>query len=273
MSSFRLAFLLVAGLALAAPAARAVDALVKPVPTPDLSRLPAEQAKDLREARASFDKARATLAGDRLAQVYAMMGAAYASNGFPEAADVALEDASLLAPKDGRWVYARGVLAQSQKHEAVAQNYFDIAFGLDKEYLPIRLAVARARLANGDVAGARQLMTEYVASHDDQPAAHALLGEIALRQGNAANAVKHYRRALALDPADVMGQLRLADLLRAEGATGEAADRYREAVALDPSLAEAWGGLAAILAEGGPMAKHVDRCRSLAAGRLGSGAS
>jgi tetratricopeptide (TPR) repeat protein len=91
--------------------------------------------------------------------------------------------------------------------------------------------------------------------------------------GDRSKSIAAYRRALALDPADVMGQLRLADLLRAEGATNEAADRYREAVALDPSLAEAWGGLAAILAEGGPMAKHVDRCRSLAAGRLGSGAS
>ncbi len=238
MSSFRLAFLLVAGLALSAPAARAVDALVKPVPTPDLSRLPAEQAKDLREARASFDKARATLAGDRLAQVYAMMGAAYASNGFPEAADVALEDASLLAPKDGRWVYARGVLAQSQKHEAVAQNYFDIAFGLDKEYLPIRLAVARARLANGDVAGARQLMTEYVASHDDQPAAHALLGEIALRQGNAADAVKHYRRALALDPRATALYTPLAQAEERAGNASAAAEARAKAGPIQPALAD-----------------------------------
>ena len=91
--------------------------------------------------------------------------------------------------------------------------------------------------------------------------------------GDRRKAIVAYRRALALDPADVRGQLRLADLLRAEGASGEAADRYREAAALDPSLAEAWGGLAAILAEGGPMVKHVDRCRDLAAGRMRLGAS
>jgi protein O-GlcNAc transferase len=91
--------------------------------------------------------------------------------------------------------------------------------------------------------------------------------------GDRRKAIVAYRRALALDPADVRGQLHLADLLRTEGATGEAADRYREAAALDPSLAEAWGGLAAILAEGGPMAKHLDRCRDLAAGRMRLGAS
>jgi hypothetical protein len=49
-----------------------------------------------------------------------LLGAAYASNGFDAEADVALENASLLAPTDGRWVYARGVLAQKQKRGAVA---------------------------------------------------------------------------------------------------------------------------------------------------------
>src|SRR5690606_20642492 len=65
---------------LAGSAAVSAEALIKPVPTPDLSRLPAEKAADLRLTRTTFDVKRKELIGPALAEAYALLGAAYASN-------------------------------------------------------------------------------------------------------------------------------------------------------------------------------------------------
>ena len=72
------------------------------VPTPDLSKLPADRAAELRAQRESFEKSKSVLIGDPLAETYALLGAAYARNGFPDAADVALANAVAIAPKNGR---------------------------------------------------------------------------------------------------------------------------------------------------------------------------
>ncbi|HEX7769917.1 MAG TPA: hypothetical protein VF422_07795, partial [Dokdonella sp.] len=141
MSTRLLASLVLALALFAGSTVVAAEALLKPVPTPDLSRLPAAKAEDLRLTRTTFDVKQKALIGPALAEAYALLGAAYASNGFDAIADVALENASLLAPEDGRWVYARGVLARKQKQAAVAQNFFDLALQLDEDYLPIRVAV------------------------------------------------------------------------------------------------------------------------------------
>lgn len=195
------------------------QALVKPIPLPDTSKLPPAQATELMNDRSSFEKAKVGLVGDALAQAYALMGSAYAQAGFYEAATVALDDAAALAPKDARWVYAQGLLARAQKHTAVAQNYFELAFGVDKEYLPIRAAVARSKFDNGDLEGARALMADYVAKHTDQAVPYALLGEIALRQKRYSDAIEQTRRALALDP---KATALYATLSAAQAAAGDA---------------------------------------------------
>src|SRR6187402_3829923 len=122
-SKISLALFVALGCALAQSAA-AADALIKPVPTPDLSRLPPDTVDDLKQTRSEFDRIKGTLIGDPLVQAYALLGAAYARAGLYDAAAIALEDAALLAPKDGRWVYAQGLVARAQ-NQASAQDYFD----------------------------------------------------------------------------------------------------------------------------------------------------
>ena len=244
---FLIALAFVAALVVMPAPARA-EALVKPVPTPDVSKLPAAEATELREFRTAFDQKRTTLVGDPLAEAYALLGAAYARKGFFDAATIALENASLLAPKDGRWVYVRGMLARANKQEAVAQNFFELAFQLDKEYLPIRMAVARMKLANGDIEGARRLLAEYVASHTDQAIAYAFLGDIALRQKRYAEAITHVQRALALDPAATQLYALLADAEAGAGNAKAAAEARSKAgpgaPALSDTLTEGFFGVA-----------------------------
>ena len=112
LSSKPLAAALAALLLLVAVPAFAAEALVKPVPVPDLSRLPADKAKALRDARIDFEKMKPTLVGDKLAGAYALLGSFYAQGGFYPEAAVALEDAAALAPNDARWIYAQGILAR-----------------------------------------------------------------------------------------------------------------------------------------------------------------
>jgi len=231
------AMALAAAVLLSSSGSASADALIKPVPVPDYSRLTPEKAKELREVRTIFEQKHAELAGDLLAEAYALLAAAYASNGFLQEASVAMENASLLAPKDGRWVYSRGVIAEEQKQLAVAQNFYDLALQLDKDYLPIRMAVVRGKIANGDLDGARKLLAEYVATHQDA-AAYAALGDIALRQKRYDEAVRNLRRALALQPEATGLNRPLADALAAAGDAKGAADARAKAGNVVPGVAD-----------------------------------
>src|SRR5882724_850179 len=107
------------------------DALVKPLPTPDTAKFPADAAKELADTRAAFDKARVGMVGDELAEAYARMGAVYARVGYNDGAAVAFYDAAQLSPKDSRWVYLRGVIARAQKLDADARADYEAALALD----------------------------------------------------------------------------------------------------------------------------------------------
>ncbi|WP_158287532.1 tetratricopeptide repeat protein [Dokdonella fugitiva] len=217
------------------------EALVRPVPTPDLTKLPPDRADELRKTREAFEKSKIALVGDPLAEAYAILGAAYARNGFIEAATIALEDASLLAPRDGRWIYAQGVLARAQKQAAVAQNYFDIALQLNQDYLPIRVTVARSKMDNGDFDGARKLLSDYVARHTDQAMPYAMLGEIALKQKRYAEAIEQTQRALAIEPKANALYATLAEAQAGAGNAQAAAEARAKAGNVAPLLVDPLG--------------------------------
>ncbi|MEO7326091.1 MAG: tetratricopeptide repeat protein [Dokdonella sp.] len=226
---------------LASPAPVFAEALVKPVPTPDLSKLPPARAADLRETRETFENTKDKLVGETLAEAYAIIGAAYASNGFLDAAGIAFDDATQLAPKDGRWVYVQGILARSRKQNAVAQNYFELALQLNREYAPIVVTVARAKIDNGDLDGARKLLAEFIRSHSDQAVPFALLGEIALRQKRYPEAVEQTEKALSIDPAATRLYATLADAQTGAGNAKAAADARAKAGNAAPTLIDPLG--------------------------------
>jgi tetratricopeptide (TPR) repeat protein len=227
MSTFRFALPLL--LALAAPLAFAVDALVKPVPVPDLSKLPPDKAADVRTARIAFEKDKAVTVGDDLAAVHAVLGAVYARAGLYDAAAIAFEDAAVLAPKDARWVYSQGLIARFQKQNDVALGYFEKALDLDKEFLPIRLAVVNARIERGDLDGARKILTDYTVAGKKHPVVYSLLGEIALRQKRYAEAIDATQQALAIDPKATKLYAQLADAYTGAGNAKAAADARAKA--------------------------------------------
>ena len=238
-SRLPIALALLFAFTVAAPFAHA-EGVLKPVPVPDTSKLPKARADELRKSREDFDKTRAELIGDPLAEAYAVMASIYAQSGFYDAAAVALEDSAVLAPRDGRWAYAQGVVAKMQQSPA-AKTYFENALTLNQEYLPIRLAVVEARIQSGDLDGARTLLADYVQKHTDQAPPYALLGDIALRQKRYPEAIDHYKRALLIDPRANKLNGSLADAYQASGDARAAADARAKAGANAPGLSDPIG--------------------------------
>jgi tetratricopeptide (TPR) repeat protein len=212
------------------------EALVKPLPQPDTRRLSAQQAKDLADARAEFDKVRVGLVGNALAEAYAQIGALYLRFGFDDVAAVAFYDASQLAPKDPRWRYLQGVVARTQKRNAEARADFEAALTLDKNYLPIRFRLADTLVDLGQPDAARTLLTEAATQHPDQAIVHAVLGRLELRQKRYADAATHLAQALKLEPqADALYQ-DLAEAYAGQGNAERAAEARAKAGSRQPRL-------------------------------------
>ena len=224
LSSKKLAAALAALLIFLAAPTFAEDALVKAVPVPDLSKLPADKAKQIRDARIEFEKMKPTLVGDRLAGAYALLGSFYAQGGFYPEAAIALEDAAALAPNDARWIYAQGIVARMQKQNPAAQQYFEKAFSIDQQYLPMRMAVVNIRIEQGDLEGAKKILTDFTAGNPKEAVSYALLGEIDLKQKRYAEAVEATNKALANDPNATKLYAQLADAYTGAGNAKAAAE-------------------------------------------------
>ena len=214
------------------------DALVLTLPTPDTSKLPADQAKAVASARADFDKARVGLIGDDLAFAYAGIGAVYFRAGLDAAAAIAFYDANQLAPKDARWLYLRGVVALAMKRTADARANFEAALALDKVYLPIRYRLSDALIEAGDLNAAHRVLADALPAGEKQAALFAMLGRLEIRQKDYAAAIEHLHKALTLEPqADSL----YSDLARAYTSQGDAAQAkaaQAKAGKTPPSLAD-----------------------------------
>jgi len=237
-----LAFFLSLALGLSASLAHADETVsLKTVPTPDLSKLPAKQAADLRAARTSFEKVREHQIGDALAETHALLGMEYARAGFYDAAAVALDDAIQLAPQGARWLYLRGLLANAQRQQSAATGFFQRAFAANANYLPIRVALAGARIEAGDLDAARTLLEPVAQAAGTAAVPFAMLGDIALRQRRFPDAIERYKRALTLDPKATRLQTRLAEAYTGAGDAKAAAEARAKGGDVAPRLDDPLG--------------------------------
>jgi tetratricopeptide (TPR) repeat protein len=225
-------------LLLAGAAGLHAEALVKPLPNPDLSKLPPEVGKHLRDARAQFDKDKINLESEVLGAGYAELGAQYFRAGLLDVADIAFYDATQLAPNDARWFYLRGVLANAQKRASDARANFEAALALDQEYLPIRYRLADTLIELGDLDGAHKLLDAAFAQRKDIAALPAMLGRLEIRQQHYAEAIAHLQAALTLEPQANALYKDLADAYTGQGNAQAAKDAQAKAGATPPSLAD-----------------------------------
>jgi len=233
--------LLAAALVLALSAPLALAQSVKPMPVPDLSKLPAAEAAELRQARSDFDKSKDIVTGEALAENYGVLGSAYARAGLVDAAAAAFDNAIATAPEDMRWLYARGVLALAMNQQEEATRDFERAIAINRNYLPLRTALANQKMGKGDLDGARRLLEEYTSTRHDQAVPYAMLGEIALRQKRHADAIRDFNRALEIQPQATRLYGPLADAHAASGDAKAAAEARAKAGDVVPLLADPVG--------------------------------
>jgi tetratricopeptide (TPR) repeat protein len=219
-------------------AAAADDALVRTLPVPDTSKLPTNLAKQVASARADFDKVRVGLIGDDLALAYATIGAVYFRAGLDDVADIAFHDAHQLAPKDARWLYLRGVVAQARKNNADARADFEAALALDKVYLPIRYRLSDSLIATGNLDAAHAVLAGALPAGEKQATLFAMLGRLEIRQKNYPAAIEHLQQALTLEPQANALYKDLADAYAAQGDAAQAKAAQAKAGAVPPTLAD-----------------------------------
>jgi predicted Zn-dependent protease len=191
--------------------------LLLPLPAGELSKLSPEQRTELMARRAEFDQARGTLVGPYLADAYAKAAALYARYGVFDVTRVALTNAIALEPNDGRFEYLAGVFAAEAGDVAGARGHYERALKLDTEYLPIRYRLMAVQLQLNDLAGARATAEAVAKLRPELAPAHAALGEIAMRERRAQDAVAAFRKALAADPNATSLYGPLAQALEAAG--------------------------------------------------------
>jgi len=242
MKPFRLSALAFALSFAAAGIAAAADApSLQPVPTPDLSKFPQATADALRKERASFDNVSRNVSGGALVETYSLLASAYARAGLYTEAAVALEDTARLAPDNGIWPYAQGVVAHLQKRDDDARAFFTRAFSLSPDYLPVRVALVNLRIQAGDLSGARNLLTEYTQRHPGVAVPFVLLGEIAMREKRYADAIDALDNALKLEPKATKLYAQLADAYAASGNAKASAEARAKAGDGMPALADPVG--------------------------------
>jgi len=176
------------------------QALLKPLPQPDIKALSEAARNDLVKARQAFEEAKPNLVGELLAEAYAKIGAEYARFGFNDIATISFHNASELSPYDGRWPYLEGVMALAKNQLTQARDFFKTALALDQAYLPIRLRLADVLIQLNQLDEAKKVLDELIKLRQDIPSPHAMLGDIALKQKRYKEAAEHLNQALKLDP-------------------------------------------------------------------------
>ena len=207
----------IAALALALAGFAQADALLKPLPPTDLSKLSIGDRQTIEGLRKQFDEAKGILVGPPLAEAFAKLAAGYGRYQLDEAALVALENAQLLAPDDGRYAYLHGFFNLKLARYPAARSDLERAAKLDSNYLPIRVRLADVMVQMDDLAGARATYSALVKDKPDLAAAHAGLGEVAMKEKKYADAIKHFEQALEADPRADSLYGRLADAAAASG--------------------------------------------------------
>jgi CRISPR-associated protein Csy1 len=119
---------------------------------------------------------------------------------------------------------------------------------------------ARARLAAGDIAGARRDCAPLLTRGDpsEAAAAHLLLSACATRAGDAAGARRHVESALRLNADDAFAHFAAAELAERAGDPVAAIGSLERAVALQPAFVAAQQLLGILYGERGEAARAAD---------------
>jgi len=145
-------------------------------------------------------------------------------------------------PEDPEWSGLLGWLALSAGRGDEARAYLEAAWrGPGGQRYAAYLG--RARLQDGELAGAAEVAEAAAAQPGADATVWALLGDIRRAQGLAAAAEEAYRKALDLEPYQYAARVNLAVLRLSQGDAAGAEELAARAAQDRPDLPEAWTNL------------------------------
>jgi tetratricopeptide (TPR) repeat protein len=192
---------------------------VRPVPMPDVSRLPESVQAQVRDAYAALaaKSASAMTPPEELAQAHGDVGLILMATGYYAAAEPSLRNAQALAPREAKWPYYLGQLFLLTTDRANTLKSFERALELRPTDLPTLVRLGEAYLDHGRPDDAER---QFLRARDIAPNSAAALeglGRVAQARGDEARAVEYLEQTLALDPQATRVHYPLAQSYRSLG--------------------------------------------------------
>jgi len=135
-----------------------------------------------------------------LGEEYGKLGQIYHAYSLIAPAHDCYLNASILAPKDFRWIYLVAKLDQQEGRFEDAIRRYRIARTLRSDYVAVPVNLGNIFLELNRLEEARASFKEALEIDKNNPAAHYGLGQVALSNRNYAEAIEHFDQTLAQVP-------------------------------------------------------------------------
>ena len=159
---------------------------------------------------------------DALSEAYGKLGQIYHAYSLLSPARDCYLNASVLAPKDFRWIYLLAKLDQQEGRLDDAILRYHVAHTLRRDYVAVLVNLGNIFLELNRLESAGENFQIAAAIDKDNPAAHYGLGQVAMVRRNYAEAVKQFEKTLAVVPSATRVHYSLAMAYRGLGDTEKA---------------------------------------------------
>ena len=175
---------------------------MRPIPTPDLSRLESAVQGQLRFVREQTETIllRPQLSASERASAYGELGRLYHAYEIWDAAEICYRNAALLTPGEFDWLYLLAAVQQHDGRLTEAADQYRRCLALRPKDTRALLRLAEITLTEGDAAAAEQLFMTVMRAQPESVPALAGIGKSALAQRDYRRAIERLERVLDLEP-------------------------------------------------------------------------